>query len=472
MVTILNRDNPLLRKIAKVVPVKDVKSAKIKKIIRDMKTALDREEDGVAIAAPQIGANLRIFIVSPKVFDIVSHHSTKDSPRGSKKHIVCINPVILKLSKEKAEVEEGCLSVRYFYGNVARSKQAKIRALDENGKVFEMGGSGLIAQIFQHETDHLDGVLFTDKAKDLVDMPPAFAEATAGKPENNLKIAFFGTPELTTVILDSLKGNNLIPELVVTAPDMPVGRGLVITPSPAKIWAMKENISYLQPEKIDLPSQGYGEASDNFIDTLKKENFDLFVVVAYGKILPEKLINLPKYGTINVHYSLLPKYRGATPVESAILNGDTETGVCVQKMQFKLDTGPIISEEKIKIPENITAMALRDILNKKAAEILPNIIEKYVSGKIKPVPQEENLASICKKIKKEDGLIDIHGDAVENDRKFRAYSVWPRTYFFVNGVRVIISSAKFENGAFKIEKVIPEGKKEMLFSVFSARKDL
>jgi len=462
MVIIVGKENPILRKIAKPVLVKDVKSAKIKKIIRDMKTALDREEDGVAIAAPQIGENLRIFIVSPKVFDIMK--TTEDSPRGSKKHIVCINPVILKLSKAKEDVEEGCLSVRYFYGNVARSKQAKIRALDENGKVFEMGGSGLLAQIFQHETDHLDGVLFTDKAKDLVDMPPASLEdeLRRASPKNMIKIAFFGTPELTTVILDSLKKQGLTPSLIVTAPDMPVGRGLVITPPPAKIWAVKENIPFLQPEKID----------DSFIDALKKENFDIFVVVAYGKILPEKLINLPKYGTINVHYSLLPKYRGATPVESAILNGDKETGVCIQKMQFKLDTGPIIAEEKINIPENIIASVLRDILNKKAAEILPNIIEKYVSGEIEPVAQKPNLASNCKKIKKEDGLIDIHGDAVENDRKFRAYSVWPRTYFFVSGVRVIISSAKLENGEFKIEKVIPEGKKEMSFSVFSARKNL
>jgi methionyl-tRNA formyltransferase len=268
-----------------------------------------------------------------------------------------------------------------------------------------------------------------------------------------IKIAFFGTPELTTTLLDSLKNNDLTSALVVTNPDEPKGRGLVLTPPPAKLWAIENDIPFLQPEKLD----------DDFFTVLKKMDFDIFIVAAYGKIFPEKFIDMPKHGTLNVHYSLLPKYRGATPVESAILSGDAKTGVSIQQMRFKLDTGPIVASEDFPIPSDITAPALRDALNKIAAAMLPNVIRKYVSGEITPVPQDENFATHSKKIKKEDGLIDPHGNPVLNYRKFRAYISWPRTYFFEKGVRIIISAAQLEDGVFKIEKVIPEGKKEMPF---------
>ena len=271
-----------------------------------------------------------------------------------------------------------------------------------------------------------------------------------------IKLAFFGTPELTTAILDSLKAQNLSPALIVTTPDKPKGRKLVLTPPPAKVWADKNKRPCLQPEKLD----------ESFVEKMTKENFDLFVVAAYGKIFPDKLINSAKFGTLNIHYSLLPKYRGASPIESAILNGDAETGVSIQKMQFKLDSGPIVASEKFSVPKDVTAPDLRDALNSIAAKILPKVILEYVSGKIITVSQDDKLASNCKKINKEDGLIDLAGDDILNDRKFRAYFDWPRTYFFNKDTRVIVSDAKLENGVFKIKKVIPEGKKETLFEVF------
>ena len=172
MVTIVDRNNPILRAKAKALTAKDIKSPRVKKIIRDMKAALDKEEDGVAIAAPQIGESVRIFIISPKVFDIVSRSSAKSKKKISLAHVVCINPSIIKSSKQKMTVEEGCLSVRYLYGNVDRAEKVRIKATDEKGKTFEFGGAGLLAQIFQHEIDHLDGVLFTDKATDIHDIPP------------------------------------------------------------------------------------------------------------------------------------------------------------------------------------------------------------------------------------------------------------------------------------------------------------
>lgn len=162
---IVQRNNPILRKIAKPVDFKKISHKELSEIIEDMKLALNSQDDGVAIAGPQIGVSLRIFMASHRVFEMTKKYKdTKDK--------VFINPTITKSSKEKNEFEEGCLSVRWLYGKVKRSLKATVEAYDENGKKFHMGASGLLAQIFQHETDHLNGVLFTDKAKNLQEIPP------------------------------------------------------------------------------------------------------------------------------------------------------------------------------------------------------------------------------------------------------------------------------------------------------------
>ena len=171
MKTILQKEEKVLRAIAKEVLVKDIKTSKIKKILKEMSQALKSQSDGVAIAAPQIGYSLRIFVISGRIF------STKDGPASGEKllakktekikDVICINPKISKLSKNKDWMLEGCLSVRPFYGKTWRSKKATIIAHDENGKKFTRGASGLLAQIFQHETDHLNGILFIDHAKEV-----------------------------------------------------------------------------------------------------------------------------------------------------------------------------------------------------------------------------------------------------------------------------------------------------------------
>jgi len=289
----------------------------------------------------------------------------------------------------------------------------------------------------------------------------------------NLKpnFIFFGTPDVASLTLEILKQNGYIPSLIVTARDMPQGRKMLITPPPVKVWAIENNIPFIQPENIkDLfpetqfrgssPKLGFGEA-------------DLFLVVAYGKIMPEELINLPKFGSINIHYSLLPKYRGASPVESAILNGDTETGISIQKMQFKMDSGPIIAQEKITILADEKAPDLRKRLIKIGSELLVKTLSTSTLlplGKeevpkaedvFKLTPQDESQAIYCKKIKKEDGLINLNDDPIKNYNKFRAYATWPRTFFFENKKRIIITDAVLENNQFVIKKIIPEGGKEI-----------
>jgi peptide deformylase len=178
MKTIVQKEAPVLREISKEVPLNIIKSSKIQNILKEMRIALDSQEDGVAIAASQIGYPLRIFVVSHKVADLMKIPTLSEKDGETKKKIlkntVFINPVVKKLSKEKKIVEEGCLSVRYLYGKVKRSNKAIVEAYDENGVKFTNGASGLLAQIFQHETDHLDGVLFIDKAKYVEEIIPPY----------------------------------------------------------------------------------------------------------------------------------------------------------------------------------------------------------------------------------------------------------------------------------------------------------
>lgn len=172
MVIIVQNGNKVLRKISKEIPVSSIKKPKIQKIITDMNSALDSQYDGVAIAAPQIGVSLRIFVISGRIFDedfIRGKGSTEGNlyKKARQKNLVFINPILKKISKDKKLMVEGCLSVRPLYGKVRRATRAIIEAYDEHGKKFTKEGNGLLAHIFQHEKDHLDGILFVDKAKDL-----------------------------------------------------------------------------------------------------------------------------------------------------------------------------------------------------------------------------------------------------------------------------------------------------------------
>lgn len=273
--------------------------------------------------------------------------------------------------------------------------------------------------------------------------------------KNNLKFIFWGTPDIASKTLEILKLGGYLPSLIITSQDKPQGRKMTITPTPVKTWAEENNIPYLQPIKID----------DNFIELIKKMEFDLSIVVAYGKILPEKIINTPKKGTLNIHYSLLPKYRGASPLESALLNGENITGVTIQKMAYQLDSGPIVAKEKIDISIEETKQTLKDKLVIIGADLLIKILPDYISDKILLETQKEEGVSFCSKIKKEDGEINLDDKPILNWNKYRSYLGWPGVFFFktINGkkTRFKITKARFEDGLFIIEKVIPEGKKEI-----------
>jgi methionyl-tRNA formyltransferase len=276
------------------------------------------------------------------------------------------------------------------------------------------------------------------------------------KLESN-KIAFFGTPTFAVTILEELKKNGIMPELVVTAPDKPQGRGLTLTPTPVKIWAQENNIkvTHQVTELLDKP-------------------WDLFIVAAYGKIIPENILEIPKHKTLNVHPSLLPKFRGPSPIESSILNDDQEIGVSIMRLDKEIDHGPIIAQEKIPFEQigawPIAAPALENIAAHFGGALLAKIIPDWISGKIVEKEQDHAHATYCKKIAKVDGLLDLAADPYTNYLKICAYSGWPGTYFFQEhgdkNIRVTIKKATYQDGQLTIQTVVPEGKSEMPYLDF------
>lgn len=232
-----------------------------------------------------------------------------------------------------------------------------------------------------------------------------------------------GSAELACPSLRALRQNNTFDVLaVVTQPDRPKGRELKLAPSPVKACALEEALPVLQPERA---------RSETFLDELRRLAPDLIVVVAYGQILPPAILQLPKFGCLNVHTSLLPKYRGAAPIQWAILEDQQETGVTIMKMDEGLDTGDIVALSKTPIAPEDDAVTLHDRLGRMGAELLTQTIPDYVAGKIHPRPQPAEGASYARKIKKEDGRIDWNQPARKIWNAVRAFVPWPCafTYF-------------------------------------------
>jgi methionyl-tRNA formyltransferase len=235
-----------------------------------------------------------------------------------------------------------------------------------------------------------------------------------------LRIIFMGTAELSCASLEKLAADKNFSVLaVVTQPDKPKGRELRLTPSPVKVLAEKLNLPVLQPLKA---------RDEKFIGELRELKPDLMVVVAYGQILPQSILDLPVHGCLNVHTSLLPKYRGAAPIQWAIADGEPETGVTIMQMDAGLDTGAILSTRRTPILPTDDSQILHDRLAQLGAELLAATIPDYVAGKILPQPQPAEGSTYAAKIKKEDGRIDWKRPAVQIWNRLRAFTPWPGAF--------------------------------------------
>lgn len=229
-----------------------------------------------------------------------------------------------------------------------------------------------------------------------------------------MKIVFFGTDSFAVAILEKLISDFYTPDLVITQPDKPVGRKQVITPPPVKEVCQHHQIRFLQPEKV--------EAIKN---QLSEEKPDLYIVASYGKIIPKEILDIPRLGALNVHPSLLPKYRGASPIQTAILNGEKKTGVTFMLMDEKMDHGDIIFQIKERLQEDETYRTLHSHLAHVSAQTLAMILPDFINGKFKERPQDHDQATFTKILSKEDAKIDWLATCESIERMVRAYFDWP-----------------------------------------------
>jgi methionyl-tRNA formyltransferase len=238
-----------------------------------------------------------------------------------------------------------------------------------------------------------------------------------------MKIVFMGTAELSCASLEALAADKQFSiAAVVTQPDRPRGRDLKPQPSPVKVLAQKLGLPVLQPVRA---------RDETFVAKLRDLAPELIVVAAYGQILPPDILDLPQYGCLNVHTSLLPKYRGAAPIQRAIARGDAETGVTIMKMDAGLDTGPMVAQRRTPISPQDDSASLHDRLARLGAELLVQTIPDYVAGKIQPQPQPAEGVSLAPKIQKEDGRIDWQLPAQTIWNRLRAFTPWPGTFTFL-----------------------------------------
>jgi len=240
-----------------------------------------------------------------------------------------------------------------------------------------------------------------------------------------MKIIFLGTPQFGAVCLKKLVTSGYPPSLVITNPDRPAGRGLKITSSPVSQVANSYNLSTIKPTRI-IEAQ----------EEIKKIVPDLLIVAAYGQYLPWTILQIPKYGAINIHPSLLPKYRGSSPIQFAILNGDKKTGVTIILMNEEMDMGDILAQEELLINQNYQSKELFDKLAEQGANLLIKIIPQWVEGKIKPKKQKKR-AIYSKVLNRYDGKIDWKNSAIRIERQVRAFNPWPGayTYFIPPGIK-------------------------------------
>ena len=291
--------------------------------------------------------------------------------------------------------------------------------------------------------------------------------------------AVFGTPYIATLVLDQLEARGMVPALIVTAPDRPVGRGLTLTPSPVKQWALERGIDVATPEKLSDPT---------FLAELGNSDWDVFVVAMYAKIIPRSVLEMPKHGCLNVHPSLLPKFRGPSPVLSAILADERATGVTIMKLSEKMDEGPIIAQASIELEEETAhesgwppkGSEFEKMLAQEGGSLLAEVLPQWIKGEIPAEEQDHTYATYTKKFDDTDALLRQEATGGQaspvattgeigrkNFLKIRAFDASPKPYFISKiGKRVLVKDAKWEDGKLIITRVTPEGKKEMDYQDF------
>jgi len=425
--------DPALRRRA--APVK-VFNQELKALSERM-LAIMHQHRGVGLAANQLGIDKHLFVLEFRPDD--EDHEAKPIPP-----LALCNARLVKASRERTTVTEGCLSLPGLELKVSRPSGVTVEAQTIDGRTTTIKTKGILARIIQHEIDHLDGRLFTDQAVDRHSL----------KNYTWAKIVFFGSDEFSEPIFDSLASEGLNTIAVITEADKPAGRGAKLTAPLMKPAALKHSVAVFQPA-----------TKAEITEVLAQLAPDLVVLASYGKILPAESLAIPVFGCLNVHPSLLPRYRGATPIQSAILAGESETGVTVMKMDPGIDTGEIIAQTRMALQQHETYPVLRKRLSELGAKLLLKSLPGYLSGQATPRAQT-GPASSTTKLTKEMGELDFNDPPVTLERKIRALNPWPGTYTRLSGKQLKILAAHLEGKKLALERVQLEGKKPCLWVEF------
>lgn len=400
-------DAPVLREKAR--PVRRVNNS-VRKVLDDMLETM-RVAEGVGLAAPQVGISKRMVVI--------------DIGEGP---YFLINPEIVSQSSELETKWEGCLSWPGYVGEVARPLRVCVRALDRNGHDIWVEGEGLLARALCHELDHLDGVLFVDKAKSITEITQEEEIDLS-----SLTCVFMGSPEFAVPSLNQLVKRGINISLVVTQPDRPYGRKKILKPTPVKTRALELGIDVLTPETMNSPK---------VIDRLKSLQPDFIAVAAFGQKLPKQVLELPKYACLNVHPSLLPKYRGGNPIQRQIMAGEQKSGVSIIYMSEQMDAGDICVQKSVDVDRNVTYGNLENGLSYLGAQALVEAICHIYGGKAERKPQNEEKSTFAPHLRPGEDTIDWESSALEIHDLARALSPAPGSVTKFGDERVKIWKTK------------------------------
>ena len=416
--------NPILRKETLKVESFD---GELQSLIDDMIFTM-KDADGIGLAAPQIGESKKIIVVG---------YDNKND-ESSFPLTVLVNPEIISESKERQFMVEGCLSFPGKELYIKRPEKITVSAFDRWGKSVVIEADNLFSRALQHEIDHINGILMVDQIK-------------------SVKTIFIGNGSLGIPTLKMLTSNPQFElQAVYTSRDQISGRKKLLLETP--IAEEAANLG-LNVTKID--------SVKNFKvkDAIEELCPDLIILADYREIIPESIFKIPKLGVLNIHPSVLPKYRGPSPVVSAILNGEKKTGVTIIKINDQIDSGDILAQIETKIKSREDANILKKRLSEIAADLLAELIPYYLAGEISPIKQNDNLASDTPRLTKDQGKLSGNEDSKTVDRMVRALNPWPGVYIIKNNKRINITKVHLtRDNKLIIDLVKPEGKNEMKYT--------
>lgn len=426
--------DPVLRR--KAHPVELFDSA-LKNYATEMIEVM-KSHNGLGLAAPQVGLDKRLIVLGYEPND-------DQDPVPHIPLTILVNPRVNHFSKEKETLTEGCLSLPGLELPVTRSAGVTVTAQSLSGTPVNLKAKGLMARILQHEIDHLDGILFTDRADNYRNIADY----------RHAKIIFFGSDDFSLPVFRSLIEAKLNVIAVITETDKPAGRGQALQATPIKLEAELSGVAVFQPE-----------SKEEITAIIKQLSPDLIVLASYGKILPAETLSVPTFGALNVHPSLLPKYRGATPIQSAILSGETETGVTIMTMAVEVDAGALVAQTTEPIKPDDTTVTLRVRLAERGAKLLIESIPPYLAGRSNLGHQTESAVITTRKLTKEMGEIDWQKPLDQIDREIRAFQPWPGAFTELDGKRLKILGSYYDNRKLFLTNVQLEGKRSTTFKDF------